>query len=90
MLWLDEALCAGLDTSKFFDDYENDVENAKEIDRMCLACPVIKECFSYGVSTESWGVWGGVYLVDGKIDNSKNSHKASDVWKRLARMMDSD
>ena len=81
--WQDEALCSGLDTQKYFDLYEEDQDLAIDIDRMCLGCPVIRECFEYGISTESWGVWGGVYLVDGKIDNIKNSHKTQDTWNEI-------
>jgi hypothetical protein len=87
MIWLDEALCAGMDTEEYFDKYETDLETAQNIDRMCLGCPVIRECFDYGVSTESWGVWGGVYLVDGKIDNSRNSHKTQDVWSKILQVI---
>jgi hypothetical protein len=83
MLWADEALCAGLETNDFFDNYEVDDNIARKTDAMCMGCPVIKECFDYGVSTESWGVWGGIYLVDGKIDNSRNAHKTNQSWTRL-------
>jgi hypothetical protein len=82
-MWLSEALCAGTDTEFYFDKYENDQSIAKEIDRQCLSCPVVKECFDYGVKTESFGVWGGVFLNDGKLDNVRNSHKTQEVWQRL-------
>ena len=81
--WQDEALCSGLDTENFFNNYEENIKLAEQIDLMCINCPVIGECFKYGVSTESWGVWGGVYLVDGKIDSMKNSHKTEEVWTRI-------
>ena len=58
-MWLDEALCAGTDTELYFDKYEIDPDSAKETDRMCLSCPVIKECFNEGVGSESFGVWVG-------------------------------
>ena len=85
MSWLSEALCAGVDTEKYFDKYENDSIVAADVDRMCLACPVLRECFQYGVSTESWGVWGGVFLIDGKIDNMRNAHKTPDIWEDISR-----
>ncbi len=86
-MWQDEALCSGLDTNKYFDIYEEDQEAAKQVDRMCLACPVIKECFDFGVSTESWGVWGGIYLTDGRIDNIKNSHKSEEKWYKILELI---
>lgn len=81
--WDEEALCAGMDYEKFFDKYEDDPELAKQIDNLCLACPVMLECFRRGVSSESWGVWGGIYLVDGKPDKTKNSHKTKQIWNRI-------
>jgi hypothetical protein len=88
--WSDEALCNGMDVEKFFDKYEEDPELAKKIDSLCLACPVIKTCFQIGCSTESWGVWGGTYLVDGEIDKSRNSHKTKEVWKRILMEISDD
>ena len=82
-MWVDEALCAGRDTESYFDGYELDWEVATDVDRMCLSCPVIKQCFDEGVKTESYGVWGGVYLNEGKLDNVRNSHKTDIIWKRL-------
>lgn len=81
--FLDQALCNGMDVNKFFDRYEEDQELAKQIDSLCLSCPVIAECFNRGVSSESWGIWGGVYLIDGEIDKSRNSHKTKQVWGRI-------
>jgi hypothetical protein len=82
-MWTGEALCAGLNTELFFDKYELDQSVAKDIDRLCLSCPVMKECFDYGVQTESFGVWGGVFLNDGKLDNVRNSHKTPEIWKSI-------
>jgi hypothetical protein len=90
MLWLSDALCAGVDTENYFDNYENDIDVSIEIDRMCLACPVIKECFEYGVSTESWGVWGGIFLIDGKVDNVRNAHKSTDIWESISSRISND
>lgn len=82
-MWLSEALCAGTDTELYFDRYENHPNIAKEIDRQCLSCPVMKECFDHGVKTESYGVWGGIFLNEGKLDNVRNSHKTQEVWERV-------
>ena len=81
--FLDQALCNGMDYRRFFEDYEENPELAKNIDSLCMSCPVIAECFKKGVSSESWGVWGGVYLIDGKIDKQKNAHKDKVVWNRI-------
>lgn len=86
-MWRSEALCSGADTEQFFDQYENDQNIAKETDRMCMSCPSIKECFDYGVQTESYGVWGGIYLNEGKLDNVRNSHKTQEVWKSVLSLI---
>ena len=86
-MWVSEALCAGTDTEDYFDKYELDQDLAKEIDRRCMSCPVIKDCFDYGVQTESFGVWGGIFLNDGKLDNVRNSHKTQEVWVRVLSLI---
>lgn len=86
-MWLSEALCAGTDTNLYFDEYEMDQKTAKEIDRMCMSCPVIKECFDSGVQSESYGVWGGVYLNEGKLDNVRNSHKTQEIWGKILSLI---
>lgn len=86
-MWMSEALCAGTDTELYFDQYENDIETAKYIDRQCMSCPVVKECFDEGVNSESSGVWGGVFLNEGRLDNIRNSHKTQEVWKRITYLI---
>lgn len=86
-MWVTDALCAGTDTELYFDKYELDQDSAKNTDRLCISCPVIKECFDYGVKTESFGVWGGVFLNDGKLDNVRNSHKTNETWSRILELI---
>jgi len=69
-----------------FDAYEEDSDPfivRKTIDEMCLSCPVQKICYEYGTNNMEPGVWGGVYLINGKHDRTRNSHKTRDVWKRV-------
>ena len=33
-----------------------------------------------GESNKEWGVWGGIYLKDGKIDKEFNAHKDKEDW----------
>lgn len=85
--WQDFALCNGLENTKefdpFFDDYEADVVTAVQTDAMCKVCPVAKQCLKDGEQYGSWGVHGGIYLVYGRPDKQKNSHKTDDDWKEL-------
>jgi hypothetical protein len=78
--WKDKALCLNRKTNDFFDNYENDVDFRAEIDAQCAACPVRKQCFAVGISQKEWGVWGGVYMENGKISREYNSHKSKKDW----------
>jgi hypothetical protein len=50
-----------------------------------MSCPVSKICFKTGVENNEYGVWGGIYLNSGSIDNSKNTHKSQEVWKKIKK-----
>jgi hypothetical protein len=80
--WFDIAACKGMDTNLFYEKYEADENVAKNIDEMCLSCPVMKMCYQDGTSKNEYGIWGGVYLNSGVIDKSRNLHKSQEVWKR--------
>jgi hypothetical protein len=82
--WQDFASCNGIENPNlFFDDYESDVVVAMNTDKMCMHCPVARQCLEDGEANGDWGVHGGVYLVYGRIDKSRNSHKNEDDWKEL-------
>lgn len=70
----------------FFDDYESDQYIAESADAMCISCPVVKQCGLAGFRGKEWGVWGGVYLKDGKIDKTRNAHKSDETWKQLRKI----
>ena len=78
--WKDDAECLNMDTNFFFDKYEEDQHLASSVDHICQRCPVNKNCFAWGVSNKEWGVWGGIYLKDGKIDKEFNAHKNKEDW----------
>jgi hypothetical protein len=69
-----------METNIFFEKYEEDPHLAKAADRICNRCPVQPICFASGVSNKEWGVWGGIYLVDGKISKEFNAHKTDEDW----------
>jgi len=83
--WYSLAICRGMDTNLFYDQYEADPNIAKNIDEMCLSCPVLSMCFKSGQEMNEYGVWGGVFMNSGSIDKSKNLHKTADTWKRLKK-----
>ena len=83
--WYHLSICRGMDTNLFYEKYEADPNIAKNIDEMCLSCPVVSMCYQAGADGNEYGVWGGVYLTSGSIDKSKNLHKSPDIWKRLKK-----
>lgn len=85
--WQDMAVCKGVKTNKFYDDYESDIQTAYTIDQMCLSCPVMRECLMQGMDNGEWGVWGGIYLTSGKPDDNKNSHKTDEVREEMAERL---
>ncbi|MFZ9242583.1 MAG: WhiB family transcriptional regulator [Sediminibacterium sp.] len=76
----EEPECLNMDTNLFFDKYEENSKVANAVDKLCLRCPVIRQCLAYGVSNQEWGVWGGVYLEQGKISKEFNINKTPDDW----------
>lgn len=80
-LWKDQGSCRDrVDRNLFFDIYEEQPETRKDIDNLCRSCPVSKTCFAVGVSSKEWGVWGGIYLVNGEISREFNNHKSKQDW----------
>jgi hypothetical protein len=83
----EEALCSGMDTNLF---YMSDEEllavsvNLFDMRRMCLSCPVMKECLNYGFTYERYGMFGGVTQQErelmraGKWDNKKMTKMVED------------
>ena len=84
--WYNLAACINMRINWFYDDYESDKELAKQVDQICLHCPVIKQCYKEGVSNKEKGVWGGIYMDLGRVDRVNNSHKEQDTWKRLKKL----
>jgi hypothetical protein len=81
--WQDLALCRGMNPAFFFEDYENDIEVAKQVDQCCLACPAIKECATMGLNGE-YGVFGGVYWNgSGRPDVNRNAHKTDEINSKI-------
>lgn len=88
--WHQLALCGGRQTNEegmelnwFFDDYESDAELAKTMDEVCLKCPVMRDCLMEGTDGKNYGLWGGIYLDNGKQDKARNAHKTPEVWARI-------
>lgn len=80
--WKDVGSCRGMPTEYFFETYETDPIHRLNTDEVCLTCPVMTACLLYGGENKETGLWGGVYLVNGKADEKLNDHKTEDFWDR--------
>lgn len=83
--WQDLAACPGLSLALFFEEYEASLAVRRQMDSLCLNCPVQKECFLSAVDSNDTGLRGGFYLTLGKIDKAKNAHKTEEIVKKMAR-----
>ena len=80
--WRDAAACRGMDTDRFFDTYENEPSSRAATDAVCRSCPVIRACHSWWRAYKETGVWGGIYLTEGEIDDEFSS-KDPDDWAKM-------
>lgn len=78
--WSKDASCLNMDSNLFFDKYEESTNVRNAIDNLCMNCPVQRNCLAIGVSRQEWGVWGGVFLENGKISKEMNNHKDNSSW----------
>jgi len=84
--WYHLAACRGMPINWFYDDYESDKETARQVDQVCLHCPVIKVCHDEGVANKEKGVWGGVFMNLGRPDKQHNSHKDPEILRQMKRL----
>lgn len=78
--WKDDGACQNLDREVFFDKYEEDLSLRPKVEALCSNCPVLRQCFAVGISQKEWGVWGGIYLENGKISREFNRHRTKQDW----------
>lgn len=83
--WYHLAVCQGMDTNLFYEDYESDPVLAETMDGICLSCPVRALCLRQGMEEGEYGLWGGIYLNGGKPDKQRNAHKDMDIWSEVIR-----
>lgn len=88
--WKDDAACLGYDTNLFFEQYEERENLRPAIDKMCSSCPVARQCFAVGISQKEWGIWGGVYLENGKISREFNKHRNKEDWAKTWTYLTND
>jgi hypothetical protein len=43
-----------------------------------------------GISQKEWGVWGGIYLENGKISREFNKHRTKEDWGKTWSYLTTD
>lgn len=81
--WYHLSVCRGMNVNHFYEDYERDSIFAGIMDSICLACPVRSLCLEEGLDGGEDGLWGGVYLTNGRVDVDKNNHKTESIWNQI-------
>ena len=84
--WYHLSACKNMPINWFYDNYESDKELAKQVDQICLHCPVIKQCHIEGVEGKEKGVWGGIFMDLGRPDKQNNLHKEPEIVKQLKKL----
>lgn len=78
--WTADASCKNFDVNLFFDKYEEDLSLRPAIDKLCSECPIARQCFAIGITQKATGVWGGVYMDNGKISREFGRHRSKQQW----------
>ena len=89
--WRDLAACQNMPVNTlnyFFEDYElsaqsNTQQLARQMDILCSECPVRRSCIRDALDKKESGLRAGIYLDNGKMDESRNVHKTREDWKRI-------
>lgn len=92
--WYHLAVCQGMNDPQpdsdahqhkdyFYEEYEADPVVAQVMDSICFSCPVRASCLREGIENKEWGLWGGVFLMNGKMDESRNAHKTEETWDEV-------
>lgn len=85
--WYHLSVCLNMSTNWFFDDYENDPVFAANMDTICESCPVRRMCLREGIENQEYGLWGGVFLNNGRMEPSRNTHKTEAQWEDIRRLI---
>ena len=72
----------------FFEGYEQRPELRSTANQICAACPVRQECLNNALENNETGMYGGVYLNRGHIDEVKNAEKTTQEWEAIRRLVD--
>lgn len=75
------ATCSGIGIEFFFPEDKGSGTSAEErmAKRLCLACPVLKECREWGMRHELYGIWGGMSPRDRMVARRKTGYVVQQI-----------
>jgi len=62
------AKCLGTPIDMWFPSRGPGNGSTKAARALCSGCPRRVECLEYGIATNSWGIWGGFVLHEGRAN----------------------
>lgn len=82
--WKEFAGCKGKDVNLFFDYYEQSVQVQLEVDEICGACPVRKQCLEWAIAE---GLEGGVFGRKYLSQTTRKKKKRESVRENQATVL---
>lgn len=82
LAWIKDAKChrENLPSSFFFEGFERgDAFFQMHVRNICENCPVNIECLAMGIETKSSGIWGGIFLENGREKKRRKNKKKEKV-----------
>ena len=68
--------CTAYDTAAMYPEFD-DYEGIKAAKRLCLGCPILKDCAEWAIAkNETFGIWGGMTPYERKIERRQRNYKA--------------
>jgi WhiB family redox-sensing transcriptional regulator len=72
---MERAACVNADPEIFFVD-GNDRETVATAKSYCGICPIALECFTYAMTNEEFGIWGGTTMQERlRVRNNPRARK---------------
>lgn len=76
----DRASCLGLETDLFYDHRTGLSEKGltlQHLRRICMHCPIQRECLEIGVAHEPYGFWGGLAEDERRMLHARKESKVT-------------
>lgn len=86
----ERASCRGIDTDLFYEHKTGLEERGltmNHLRRICMACPIQRDCLTIGVAHEQFGFWGGLSEEERRHMHARKESKALLNLRRDLRIL---